>query len=78
MVGFIAVFIFLWFFYVLVIKGAIWRLLVGFFGWVGMCAFLLSIFPSSKNTCLTFLSTNFSWAEVLPAIIVMLAVSSDH
>jgi len=60
--------------YVLLIKGVLWKIIVGIFGWFGMFIFLEMYFPDSKADCLTFSNSSFSWSVVIPTIIVLLAM----
>jgi hypothetical protein len=57
--------------YVLLVKGVLWKLIVAIFGWFGMFIFLETYIPASKTPCLSL----FSWSEVIPAVIVLLAMS---
>lgn len=61
--------------YVLLIKGILWKIIVAIFGWFGMFIFLEAYLPDSKAVCLTFTGSSFSWSEIIPTIIVLLAMS---
>ena len=61
--------------YVLLVKGVLWKIIVAIFGWFGMFIFLEMYIPDSKAICLTFAGSSFSWSEVIPTIIVLLAMS---
>lgn len=63
----------IWILYMLLIKGWLWKLLVGLFGWIGMCVALNVYIPASSHHCLTFINHSFSWSEVIPMAIVILA-----
>jgi len=59
--------------YILLVKGVLWKILVGIFAFLGMHAFLTSSFPSSINTCISFADSSFSYAAVIPAFVLLMA-----
>lgn len=61
--------------YVLLVKGVLWKIIVAIFGWFGMFIFLKNYMPASKSSCLNLVTCSFSWAEVIPTLIVLLAMS---
>lgn len=61
--------------YILLIKGVLWKIIVAGFGWFGMFVFMENYMPASKSPCLSLTTCSFSWAEVIPTIIVLLAMS---
>lgn len=61
--------------YLLLVKGMLWKLIIAIFGWFGMYVFLQTYVFNSKSICLTFVGHNFSWSEIIPTIIVILAIS---
>lgn len=58
--------------YVLLIKGALWKLILGAFGWFGMYWFLRDITEFKGQVFAG--SESFTWAMMVPTIIVMLAM----
>jgi hypothetical protein len=61
--------------YVLLIKGALWKIIVVIFGWYGMFKALETYFPHSHSTCTTILDRTILWSEIIPTIIVLLALA---
>lgn len=61
--------------YVLLIKGALWKIIVVIFGWYGMFKALETYLPSSHSICTTILDRTLLWSEVIPTIIVLLALA---
>jgi len=64
--------------YVLLVKGALWKIIVYVFGYFGMYVALVMYFPNSKHTCITFDHTPLSWAIVIPVVIILLALAYTH
>ncbi len=62
-------------FWQLFVKGLFWQIIVGFFAWVGMYGALATTFPSSVKPAIMLAGLTFSWAGVIPTIIVWLAFS---
>jgi hypothetical protein len=60
--------------WVLLIKGALWKLTLGVFGWLGMYWFLSSV-PMLHHCPLTFSGQSFSWASIIPTVVVLLALA---
>lgn len=67
----IALIYFLW---NLLVQGMLWKIITGIFGWFGMYWALMAYLPISRNTCLILAGGNFSWAHVVPTIIVLMAM----
>lgn len=67
--------LFSWLFYVLFIKGVFWKILVGIFTWIGIYAFLINVFPMSEKILISSEYLSFSWAEVIPTIIILSTLS---
>jgi energy-coupling factor transporter transmembrane protein EcfT len=76
MTFFICLLVFLYILWLFLIKGFLWKLLLAIGGWFGIFAILSIYVPPSTNTLLTIGSTNFSWAEVIPTIIILLAMAT--
>lgn len=62
----------IWF---LLISGLLWKLIVAAAGWFGMHVLLLTYFPDSAHQCIVISGYNFSWAQVIPSVIVLLAMA---
>jgi hypothetical protein len=58
--------------YVLLVKGALWKLILAGFGWAGMYSYLNSIPVMHSHP---FHNDTFSWAVIIPTLIVMLAAA---
>ena len=72
--GILLVFIFILYF--LLVKGVLWRMSVGvfsIFAFIGMKTFLLANIASSQSDCLIVAGHTASWAEVVPAVLLILA-----
>ena len=62
----------IYFLYVLLVKGLLWKIILGIFGWLGMYWYLNTFeafheFPFNNDT--------ISWAVAIPTIIVLLAMA---
>jgi hypothetical protein len=62
-------------FYWLFIEGWLWRLILGAAGWFGIWIGLQIYYPASKAICGSFNGYSFSWAAVIPTVIVILAMA---
>ncbi len=60
--------------YVLLVKGVLWKLILGGFGWVGMYWFLQQ-FPACQVCPLNISGITFSWASIVPTILVVLVLA---
>jgi hypothetical protein len=58
----------------LLVKGWLWKIMIGIFGWLGMYMVLISCMPGSRHTCLTVLGGNVSWAATLSTIVLIMAM----
>lgn len=68
--------IFIFILYFLLVKGVLWRMSVGMFSifaFIGMKTFLLANIASSSSDCLIIAGHTSSWAEVVPAALLILA-----
>lgn len=61
--------------YILLVQGALWKMIVYGFGYFGMYVALRMYFPDSRHVCLVFDHNHISWAVVIPAIIIVLALA---
>jgi hypothetical protein len=61
--------------WVLLVKGALWKIIVGIAGWFGMFIALRLYFPGAVHECLNFSGYSFSWSEVIPTVVVLLAMA---
>jgi hypothetical protein len=60
--------------YALLIRGWLWRLLILFFSIIGMYECLYTYIPTSRITLLSIAGFHCSYAQVIPALIVLLAL----
>ena len=67
-----------YFIYSLFSDGLIWRLIMYIFGWYGMSKFLSSSFEDMNSTCFMFLNANFSWAEMIPTLILFFVYKASR
>lgn len=59
----------------LLVQGALWKLIVFVSGYFGMYTLLVTYLPNSKHTCLIFDHNHISWAMVVPTVIIILALA---
>lgn len=59
--------------YTLIVKGVLWKILVGLFAFLGMHTFLLNSFQSSHNIFLSIGDSTFSYAAVIPVFVIFMA-----
>ncbi len=57
--------------YVLLVKGLLWKIILGVFGWLGMYWYL-SGFPALQSYPLD--NNTFTWATTIPSLIILLAM----
>ena len=57
--------------YVLLIKGLLWKIILGVFGWLGMYWYLSGI-PSFHAH--PFNNDTFTWAAAIPTVVILLAM----
>jgi hypothetical protein len=60
--------------YVLLVKGWLWRGIIGIFAWVGMFLCLSSYIPQSHQTCITIITYPINWATMVPTLILLLGI----
>jgi len=68
----IALLVGLYIIYLLLIKGWLWKLILGVFGWLGMYWYLSGI-PACQSY--PFNNDTFTWASVIPTIVILLAMA---
>lgn len=61
--------------YVLLVKGLLWKLILAIAGWFGLFIGLRFYVPQSKELCMVLSGYSFSWAEVIPTVVVLLAMA---
>lgn len=59
----------------LLVEGVIWKLIVLIGAWFGICLALEKYFPSSSSVCFIFDTYSFTWSQVIPSVICLLAIS---
>lgn len=67
----IAIIFFLW---NLLTQGLLWKIIIGIFGWIGIYKTLIEYMPQSKEICFIFSNKSFSWAEIIPTFILLMAM----
>lgn len=67
----IGMLIFLYIMYQLLIKGLLWKIIFVIFGW-GAIWFYLKTIPAFQVCPLTISDYTFSWALIVPTVLVML------
>lgn len=65
----------LYIFYVLLIKGWLWKIILGAAGWYGMYWYLSSI-PAARACPLVFSGHSYSWAAILPTLVIIFAMAT--
>jgi hypothetical protein len=61
--------------WVLLIKGLLWKIIIGVFGWFGIYVFLTNYISASTNECLLISNYSVSWAMIIPTLVLLLAAS---
>ena len=57
----------------LLVKGWLWKLLLGIAGWFGIWIFLEMYFPGTKSVAINDIGA--SWSQVIPTIVVLMAMA---
>ena len=57
-------------YFIYLMKGTILKLVLGIFGWLGMYEFLIK--HGLNSIALTILDYSFTWAQVIPTVIIIL------
>lgn len=70
----IGMLIFLYILYLLLVKGLLWKIIFVIFGWVGIW-FYLKTLPAFQVCPLNISDYKFSWAFIVPTILVMLVLA---
>ena len=63
-------------FYLLFIRGYFWKLIIFFFGWIGLYTFLSTRYDAGDSTFMNILGHDISWAVFIPTVIVILAMAT--
>ncbi len=70
----IAMLVVIYVLWVLLVKGALWKLILGGFGWFGVYMFLSIQFHLDRES--PFKDNSMSWAAIIPTILVILVLAS--
>jgi hypothetical protein len=70
-IGMLIVIYLLW---VLLVKGALWKIILGAFGWFGLYVFLSTQWHLDKES--PFKDNFMSWAAIIPTVLVLLVMAS--
>jgi len=62
--------------YALFVKGALFRIILGVFAFIGMRGFLLVDFPSSAHMAIVAMDWGICYATIIPAIIIILTMAT--
>lgn len=68
--------IFLFIAYKLLVEGLLWKIILLICGCFGLHYLILVNFPNSKTICFSLFDSQISWASVITAIILMLALAN--
>ena len=68
----IALLIAIYFMYVLLVKGALWKIILAIFGWFGMYWFLAA--QGLTEEAIVIMGHHISWAQAIPSGVVLLAM----
>lgn len=60
--------------YIFLVKGLLWKIIIAFGGWFGIMIGLKYYIPESSKECINFSGHSFSWAVIMPTIIILLAM----
>lgn len=70
----IAMLVALYLLWVLLVKGALWKIILFGAGWFGIYALMRIYIEGANHIAVTITGYNFSWAEVVPTVICLLAM----
>lgn len=70
----IAMLVVIYLLWLLLVKGALWKLILGGFGWFGIYIFLATQLHLDETS--PFKDNFMSWAAIVPTIIVLLALAT--
>jgi hypothetical protein len=75
----VSIIVIIYLLYLLIVKGLLWKILVFGFGWIGMYLCLRAFLPIESNlSCMTISECKITYAELVPSIIVLLALIYSH
>lgn len=58
----------------LLVKGWLWKITIGIFGWFGIYWALLHYIPSSRHECLNIAGCSMSWSAAIPSFILIMSM----
>lgn len=73
MIAAIVAIVIMYILYILLIKGLLWKIILGIFGWAGMYWFLQSIYET-KTFGIVISDYMLSWSTIIPTIVISLAM----
>lgn len=62
--------------WMLFIKGALFRLILAIFAFIGMRSYLFNEFPNSRGTFMNVMNTDVNYATFIPLVIIILAMAT--
>lgn len=65
----------IYFLYVLIVRGTLWRIIIAFFGWIGMYLVLATI-PGCREYPLH--NDSITWAALIPTLVILLAMATTR
>jgi len=75
MIFWAAILLVIYFIWLLLVKGILWKMCLFFGGWIGIYSLLRVYVPDSAHTAITLAGHACSWAALLPTIICILALA---
>lgn len=64
--------------WILFIRGFLWRLIIGVVAFLAMHEWFSNHVVSTNATFMTILGTNITWATIIPAVIILLAMMTTN
>ena len=64
-----------YFAWMLLIGGLLWKIILFVGGWFGIYGLLMVYFPQSAQIAITLLGRGYSWAAMIPTVICILALA---
>lgn len=66
----------LYFLWVLLVEGALWKVILFCAGWFGIYVFMRVYVDGANQILMTISDHKFSWAEVIPTVVCVLAMAT--
>ena len=71
----LALLVIIYFLWVLLVQGLLWKIILAIGGWFGIMVGLRIYMPDSAHECVQVSGYHLSWAVVIPTFIVLMAMA---